>query len=85
MDEKTKQLRSKSKTLKPILIIGKNGVNDEVIKKIKEYLVKNEIIKIKFLSSYIGDKDKKEVFLDLATKTKTKIIDQIGFTLVLKK
>lgn len=85
MDEKTKKLRSLSKTLKPRIIIGKNGVNDEVIKSIKKYIKEDDIIKIKILKTYIEGKDKKQFANDLAIKCNAQIIDLVGFTIVLGK
>jgi RNA-binding protein len=85
MDEKERKLRSESKNLKPRIIIGKNGINDEVIKNIKKHIKEYGIIKIKILKTYIGDKDKKEFAKDLAVKCEAKIIDLVGFTVVLSK
>jgi len=70
--------------LKPEFQIGKNGLNENIIKDIKARLKKRKIIKIKFLQSAIKGKNKEELFNNLKEHTKSKIIKKIGFTVVLK-
>ena len=56
--------------------IGKSGVNDNVIEEIKRQLKANEIVKLKFAKNIARDKDK---YIDeIVTKTKAKLIDEIG-------
>ena len=43
-----KKLKSLSHHIKPIITIGKEGVNEGVINSITEYLERHELIKIKF-------------------------------------
>ena len=51
-------LKSMANTLDPILIIGKNGIEENTIKQIKDSLEKRELIKIKILNSAgISDED----------------------------
>ena len=51
-------LKSIANTLNPILIIGKNGIEENTIKQIKDSLEKRELIKIKILNSAgISDED----------------------------
>ncbi len=89
MDEKQRKLRSESKTLKPAIIIGKNGINDEVIKNIKKHLKTYGLIKIKILKTYIdgddGVRDKKAIAADIAARCEAKLVDLVGFTVVLAK
>jgi RNA-binding protein len=85
MDEKFRQLRSEGTMLKPRFIIGKNGLNDEVIKNIIEGLKNEHIIKIKILPSYIGEKDKKSLVADIVQKTNSQLVQFIGFTIVLTR
>ncbi len=67
------------------IIIGKNGLTNNVIKNIKNKLKEKKIIKIKILPTYIKGKDKTYVFNDIAKKTNSRIVRKIGFTLILKK
>ena len=88
MDKQLKKLRSESKNLKHGIIIGKNGINDEVIKNIKKHIKTFGIVKIKVLNNYIEGKDKdykKSLANELVTKCDAKLIDLVGFTIVLAK
>jgi len=85
MDQKLKEMRQESKQMTPNMNIGKNGFTDNVIKKIKEDLSKHKMVKLKILQSYISDKDKNEVFDDIAAKTEAKIVQKIGFTITLTR
>lgn len=85
MDKKKKELRSKSKSLDPSVQIGKSGLSESIIKEVKKQLDQKDMIKIKLLRSAIEDSDKKKIAEELAKKTGAELIDQIGFTLVLKK
>lgn len=49
--ELNKILQKSAHHLKPVVQIGKNGINESVIKEINEALLAHELIKIKFLPS----------------------------------
>lgn len=85
MDKKTKKLRQESKSLKALIIIGKNGISDEVIKNIQKQLKTSRIVKVRILKTYINSKNKKSIANELASKCDAKIIDFVGFTVVLSK
>jgi len=85
MDKKLRKLKSESKMLKPSIIIGKNGIKEETIKNIKNHLKRYGMVKIKILKTYIEDKDKKIIAHTLADKCEAKLVDLIGFTVVLVK
>ena len=70
--------------LKPEFQIGKNGLNDNIIKDIKARLKKKKILKIRFLQAAIKGKSKDELFARLKEETGARILKKIGFTLVLK-
>ena len=78
-----KELKSKAVELKPIIWIGKSGLTDNAIKEIKLQLKKKKLIKVKFLKSIVKEKNKKELFKELASKTGSRIIHQVGFVVVL--
>jgi RNA-binding protein len=80
-----KQLRSKAKSLEPILWIGKNGITDSVIQEIRKLLRKKRIIKIKLLKSALKDTGKKEAIHELVNKTDAILIEAVGFVCVLAK
>jgi RNA-binding protein len=85
MDDKLREMRQESKTMTPNILIGKNGLTDQVIKNIKNELSKYKMVKLKILPAYIADKDKSEVFDDIALKTGAKVVHKIGFTITLTK
>jgi RNA-binding protein len=85
MDKHIKEMRQESKTLSPNINIGKNGLTDQVIQNIREELSRRKLVKLKILQSYLSDKDKNEVFDDIAEKTGAKIVHKIGFTITLTR
>lgn len=80
-----KQKKAKANTLYPAMQIGKSGITVGLIKELKAQLKKKKIIKVKFMKSFIEDKNKKEVAQELAKKTNSDIISQVGFVVVLSK
>jgi putative YhbY family RNA-binding protein len=85
MDTKLKTMRQESKAMTPNMNIGKNGFTDQVIKNIKEELSRHKLVKLKILQSYLSDKNKNEVFVDVAEKTDSRIVNKIGFTITLTR
>ena len=69
-------LKSLSNTLDPILIIGKNGVTDNVIKQLDDALEARELIKIKCLEN--SGLDAKEVANDVAKVLRAEFVQSIG-------
>ena len=77
--QKTK-LKGQAHRLKPVIQIGKAGVEEPQIKSIKRALHEHELIKIKFLDY----KDhKKEISDNIARETGSEIVDIIGNMLIL--
>jgi RNA-binding protein len=70
-----KNLRSQAHHLKPLVIIGRNGINQQVIGSVDLALKDHELIKVKF-----GEfKDtKKEISAEIAQATKSELIGIIG-------
>ena len=79
------KLKSMSKTLEPIVRIGKNGLTEGIIKEIKTHLKKRRLIKIKLLPSFIQEKNKKELIKNISTITDSEVIESVGFTVTLHK
>ncbi len=71
--------------LKPMLNIGKNGITDGLIEEIKLQLKKKKIIKIKILKAALEKNDRKMIAADVAQKTNSELVSQVGFVFVLKK
>ena len=79
------KLKRKAVNLKPVVWVGKNGLNSDVFDEIKRQLDKKELIKIKLTRSFITENDKKKVAKGIVLKTKSTLIGSIGFTIVLYK
>ena len=80
-----KEQRAKAKTLYPSMIIGKSGITEGLIAELAKQIKIKRLIKVKFLKSFIEDKEKKAVALDLARKTDSVVVLQIGNVAVLAK
>ena len=82
-----KKLKSEGKSLKPFLQIGKNGVTENAISQIRNYLKANKLGKVKLSKSFLETQyqNKKEIAETIAESTKSEIIDQVGFVVVLWK
>ena len=85
MDEKIKKLRGIGTTLNAKFNIGKNGITDNVVSNIKNELKKESLVKIRILKNYIEDKDKKAIAQELVDKTNSRLVQFIGFTVVLTR
>jgi RNA-binding protein len=64
--------------------IGKAGITDSVVEEIKKQLRKRKIIKVKFLPANASGKDKRQFANELAEKTGSKVVSQVGFVVVLQ-
>ena len=78
-------LKSRAKTLEPVLRIGKNGLSEGTVNEIKTQLRKKKLIKIKLLTSFIQDKNKKDLIKEIASLTDSEVIESVGFVVVLNK
>jgi RNA-binding protein len=80
-----KELKNKARLIEPVIRIGKSGLTENAVDEIKKQLKKKKLIKIKFLKSFISDKNKKHVANEIAEKTQSTLIDMVGFVVVLWK
>ena len=80
-----KKIIEKAKSLEPTARIGKSGITDTQIADIKKQLEKRKIIKIRFLQSFIADKDKNKIIEELAEKVNARVVQKIGFVVDLQK
>lgn len=76
-------LRSEAHHLTPIFQVGKGGVNDNLLKQIKEALEVRELIKVSILDT-CGE-GKNEVAQSLADGSHAELVQLIGRTVVLYK
>ena len=80
-NNKRKELKKKSYALRPIIMIGQNGLTDAVINEIDIALNAHELIKVRAKGS---DKDERTDYcLKIKEKLNADIIHRIGFITVL--
>lgn len=79
------ELKNASQKLDPILRLGKGGLSESVISEVNLHLKKRHLIKMKLLPSFLDQFDRKDVAKELANLTKSKLIQQVGGTVVLFK
>ena len=70
-----KYLRSLAHHLKPVVLVGRNGVSAQLIASVDAALKDHELIKVKF-----GEfkEEKKEIAEEIATVSKSQVIGIIG-------
>ena len=73
-------LRSQAHNLKPVVLIGKNGITDGTIEAVNKALEAQELIKIKFREY---KDEKKSLSHQLAESTESHIVGTIGHTVIL--
>ena len=71
-----KYLKSLAHKLEPIVIIGKSGVTDSVLKEIEVTLEARELVKVKVLNNSLLDAD--EVANDISEKLRAEYVQSIG-------
>ena len=81
------ELRARAKFLSPILQIGKNGITDGSIDLIDRELEQKNLIKIKMLKAALPESaskaDRKQLAQQMAERTRSEIIEQVGNVVVL--
>lgn len=70
--------------LNAVVIIGKAGITESVVKQVISQLKKKKVIKVKFLPTAVKN-GKKELVKELAERTNAKIVHKVGFIVVLSK
>jgi RNA-binding protein len=76
-------LRAQAHHLDPIFQVGKGGVNDAMVKQLRDVLEARELIKVRILDNC--EEDKNEVAQELAAGTRAELVQLIGLTVVLYK
>lgn len=76
-------LRKEAHHLKPVFQVGKQGVNDNLIHQVHEYLEKNELMKVSILQNC--SEDKKTVSKQLEQAAEATVVQIIGNNIVLYK
>jgi Predicted RNA-binding protein containing KH domain, possibly ribosomal protein len=81
--EKLYRLKAEANQLSPILNIGKNGVTETLIEELNKQIKANRLVKIRILKSAEEGKDLKAIAEEIATATKSTLIEVRGRTVVL--
>ena len=72
-----KALRKKAYSLKPVVIVGQNGLTDSVLYEIDVFLTSHQLIKIRIRA---GNKNERyNLCLKRQQKLKAELVHQIGF------
>jgi RNA-binding protein len=74
------ELKSKSRSLDPVIRIGKNGLTDGMLKEIIMHLKKKGLIKIKVLNNALSNSTLDDFIKTLTEKCNCVLIDKIGLT-----
>lgn len=78
--EQKKELKTQAHLLKPIIMIGQAGLSEAVLKEIEIALDIHELLKIKV---HAERDERKEIFQQICTTTKSEMIQNIGQVLVI--
>lgn len=70
-----KYLRSLAHHLKPVVMVGRNGISEQLTASVAAALNDHELIKVKF-SEF--KEEKKEIAEEIATVTKSEVVGIIG-------
>jgi RNA-binding protein len=76
-----KHLRGLAHALKPLVLLGKEGINDGVVRSVQEALIDHELIKVKLLRSCPLAKD--EAAVRIADEAGAALVQRIGKTCIL--
>ena len=76
-------LRSLAHNTDPTFQIGKSGINENMCNQISDTLEKRELVKIHILQNNFDDKN--DLAIQLASSTKSEVVQIIGSMIVLYK
>ncbi|MCI5840166.1 MAG: ribosome assembly RNA-binding protein YhbY [Peptoniphilaceae bacterium] len=77
------KLKSLAHDLKPVVNIGKDGLDENVFKSIAEVLKSRELIKIKILSNNYDDQE--EIIKEILDETNSEFISHFGSIITIYK
>ena len=77
-------LKKLAHNLDPIVRIGKDGIDENVLKSISDVINKRELIKVKILQNSTVEVER-ELGTEIANKTQSIFVDSIGKILILFK
>ena len=72
-DKQIRNLRAQAHSLKPVVIVGGNGLTDNVLNEIDQAVEHHELIKIRLNVS-----DKEAAIAEICQKTRSELVQKIG-------
>lgn len=76
-------LRGLGNTLKPVVIVGKDGLNYNLLESFKQALKAQELVKVSVLKTY--ESDLETLGFDMAMYSKSELVQKIGRTFLFYK
>ena len=74
-----------TRSLKPMIRIGKTGISEGLLNEIKLQLRKKKVLKIKILKSALEMQKKQEIIQKIIKETKSELMSAVGLTFLLHK
>ena len=81
--DQRRELRGYAHDLKPVVIVGQQGVTDALVAQVNQALYDHELIKVKVIGTFDGEID--DVAIALTKQTQSACVQQIGHILVFYK
>ena len=81
--EKLYRLKAEANQLSPILNVGKNGITDSLVEELNKQIKANRLVKVRVLKSAEEGKDLKTIAEEIATATRSTMIEVRGRTVIL--
>ena len=81
--KQTSYLKGLAHTMQPIIQVGKNGVNDALIKTVYDALEARELIKVSVLQNCL--EEPKSIAEEIASVIEAEVVQVIGKTIVFYK
>lgn len=73
-------LKARAQTLRPVVTVGKRGLEDGILNALEEALAEKELVKVKLQAL---KEQKRTVFAELASRTGSEIVLAVGHTVTL--
>ena len=80
-NKQKKYLRVMANSLKPLVIVGKDGLSEQLLESLSLSLEAHELVKVSLLKT--APLNIKEAAIEIAVDTKAEIVQTIGRTVVL--
>ena len=75
-DKQIRNLRAQAHSLKPVVIVGGNGLTDNVLNEIEQAVDHHELIKVRLNA---GDKDDRDAMIaEICEKVRVEVVQKIG-------